>query len=140
MTTDDLKPEAKPGVSDCDPRVQLATERTLLAWVRTGLALMAFGFVVARFALILQTLGVTTTSSFSLAATLIGVFMVLLGAIANAGSAVHYNRYFRRLQKGGKSTFTAWALAVWVAFASAMIGFLLIVYLVLFDVANWRMG
>jgi len=33
-----------------------AAERTFLAWIRTGLALMGFGFVVARFALFLQTL------------------------------------------------------------------------------------
>ena len=39
------------------PSDYLAAERTLLAWIRTGLALMGFGFVVARFGLFLEALG-----------------------------------------------------------------------------------
>ena len=62
-------------VNESDPRVQLAVERTLLAWMRTGLALMAFGFVVARFALILQTLGVKTSPFFTIKATVIGILL-----------------------------------------------------------------
>jgi putative membrane protein len=36
-------------VTENDPRVFFAAERTLLAWIRTALALMGLGFVVARF-------------------------------------------------------------------------------------------
>ncbi len=32
-----------------DPRVFLATERTLLAWIRTEVALLAFAFLVKKF-------------------------------------------------------------------------------------------
>jgi len=40
-------------VSQSDPRVYFAGERTLLAWVRTGITLIALGFVVARFGLMM---------------------------------------------------------------------------------------
>jgi putative membrane protein len=140
MTDEDSTPTAKSVIPDGDPRVQLATERTVLAWLRTGLALMAFGFVVARFALILQTLGINTNTMVSLSATLIGIFMVLLGAIANAGASLHYRKYFRDVVNSGQQPFTAWSLAIWVAIASALIGFLLIVYLLLVGLASWKTG
>ncbi len=140
MTDEDSTPTAKSVIPDGDPRVQLATERTVLAWIRTGLALMAFGFVVARFALILQTLGINTNTLYSLSATLIGIFMVLLGAIANAGASLHYRKYFRDVVQSGQQPFTASALAIWVAIASALIGFLLIVYLLLVGLASWKAG
>jgi putative membrane protein len=41
-------------ISNNDPRVFFAAERTLLAWLRTGLTVMALGFVIARFGLFLQ--------------------------------------------------------------------------------------
>ncbi|WP_320150999.1 DUF202 domain-containing protein [uncultured Tolumonas sp.] len=34
-------------ISDSDPRVFFATERSLLAWLRTGLTIIALGFVIA---------------------------------------------------------------------------------------------
>ena len=43
-------------VSEFDPRVYFAAERTMLAWLRTGLTIMAFGFVIARFGLFLKVL------------------------------------------------------------------------------------
>jgi putative membrane protein len=140
MTDEDSTPTARSMIPDGDPRVQLATERTVLAWIRTGLALMAFGFVVARFALILQTLGINTNIMYSLSATLIGIFMVLLGAIANAGASLHYRKYFRGVVQSGQQPFTASSLAIWVAIASALIGVLLIVYLLLVGVASWKAG
>lgn len=132
----DSEGSPKSGITFCDPRVQLATERTLLAWVRTGLALMAFGFVVARFSLILHSLGIKTNPIVTFAATLIGIFMVLLGVVANAGSSLHYRNYFRDLVEDGKMPFAAWSLAVWVALASAIIGVLLAIYLVAVDFSN----
>ncbi len=126
------------GIHDHDPRVQLATERTLLAWIRTGLALMAFGFVVARFAILLQTLGVKTDPRVTLAATAIGIVMVLLGVVANAGASLRYRKYFQRIERQGEKPFSAWSLAVWVALASAIIGVLLVLYLLLVDVSSWN--
>ncbi len=44
-------------MTQSDPRVFFAAERTLLAWIRTAITLMALGFVVARFGLFLALLG-----------------------------------------------------------------------------------
>jgi putative membrane protein len=41
-------------MSEPDPRIFFAAERTLLAWLRTGLTVMALGFVVARVGLFLR--------------------------------------------------------------------------------------
>ena len=126
-------------ITDRDPRVQMAAERTLLAWIRTGLALMAFGFVIARFALVLQTLGAETNVAFSASGTVIGILMVLLGSVASGGAAFHYRRYYRAIVCDGEKAFTPWLLAAWVAIAIAVIGMLLITYLVFVDISNWRM-
>ena len=127
-------------ITNSDPRVQMAAERTLLAWIRTGLAMMAFGFVVARFALVLQTLGAKTNFAFSVSGTVIGILMVLLGSVASGGAAFHYRIYYRGLIRDGQQPFTPWLLAVYVAIAIAVIGMLLIVYLVFVDISNWRMS
>ena len=134
----DLQPSTKSEISDCDPRVQLATERTLLAWIRTGLALMAFGFVVARFALILQSLGVQTNSS---VVAVGNTDRYLYGAArcdCQCGSVTSLSQVLSQPRSQRQTPFTAWSLAIWVALASAIIGFLLIVYLLLVDVASWR--
>ena len=129
-------PNVRPGVSERDPRVQMAAERTLLAWVRTSLALMAFGFVVARFALILLTLGVKIDANVANMATAIGVAMVVLGAIASAGAPLHYRKYFARIRSGGFRPFAAWTLAMNVAYATAIVGVALAIYLLIVDVGK----
>lgn len=83
-----------------DPRVFFAAERTLLAWVRTGLAIMGLGFVVARFGLFLAMMnrgpdGAVPTPS--LGSTLIGVSLVILGALAVAVAAWQQARFARSL-------------------------------------------
>lgn len=128
----------KPDVSESDPRVQMAAERTLLAWIRTGLALMAFGFVVARFALILQTLGLKTSSFFTIKATILGLLMVMLGVVATAGAPWHYRNYFKRIEVKGQRPFAAWSLVVFVAYATSLIGVVLAVYLLIVDISNWN--
>ena len=128
---------SRPDVPECDPRVQMAAERTLLAWVRTGLALMAFGFVVTRFALILRTLGLIANPFLTINATIIGVVMVLLGVIATAGAPWHYRSYFKRIGMDGKRPFAASSLAMFVAYASAIIGAALAIYLLVVDFSNW---
>jgi len=129
-------PNARPGVSERDPRVQMAAERTLLAWVRTSLALMAFGFVLARFALILSTLGIKVDEYYSNIATGIGVVMVGLGAIASAGAPWHYRSYFARIRSDGSRAFAAWTLAMIVAYSTAVIAVALVIFLLLIDVAE----
>ena len=129
-------PNARPGVSERDPRVQMAAERTLLAWVRTSLALMAFGFVLARFALILSTLGIEVDANYSNLATSIGVVMVSLGAIASAGAPWHYRNYFARIRSDGSRPFAAWTLAMIVSYATAVIAVALVIFLLLIDVTD----
>ena len=128
------------GIPESDPRVQLATERTLLAWVRSGLALMAFGFVVARFALIIKTLGMDAGAYLTLEATVIGVLMILLGVVASAGAPWHYRLYFRRIREHCQRPFSASWLAMFVAYATAAIGVVLAVYLVLVDLSQANSG
>jgi len=129
-------PNARPGVSERDPRVQMAAERTLLAWVRTSLALMAFGFVLARFALILSTLGIEVDPEYANLATGIGVVMVSLGAIASAGAPWHYRSYFARIRSDGSRPFAAWTLAMIVAYATAVIAVALIIFLLMIDMTD----
>jgi putative membrane protein len=81
-----------------DPRIYFAAERTLLAWLRTGIAVIGLGFVVARFGLFLRLLGpphaAAQPSPWSL---LIGVFLVLLGAVMVGGAAWQHARFSREL-------------------------------------------
>ena len=128
------------GIPESDPRVQLATERTLLAWVRSGLALMAFGFVVARFALIIKTLGMDTHAYLTLEATVIGVLMILLGVVATAGAPWHYRLYFRRIREHCRRPFAATWLVMFVAYATAAIGVVLAVYLIFVDFSQAHQG
>jgi putative membrane protein len=87
-------------VSNQDPRVAMAAERTFLAWIRTGLALMGFGFVLARFGLFLremaslQNLSRPVGRGYSL---WIGVCLVALGVVVNILAAVNHARYLRAL-------------------------------------------
>lgn len=50
-------------ISDSDPRVFFASERTLLAWLRTGITIIALGFVVSRFGLFVQLLTIQSKQS-----------------------------------------------------------------------------
>ena len=122
------------GIPEADPRVQMAAERTVLAWIRTGLALMAFGFVIARFALVLQTLGVNTNPFLIWKATVIGVVLVCLGVITTAAAPNHYRKYFRRI-KSSENRFAAASLVTLVAYGTATIGVALAIYLMFIDVS-----
>src|SRR5438270_9604724 len=63
-------------------RDHLANVRTFLAWVRTAITIMAFGFVVAKFGLLLRELPGSHIHPAELRlATIIGSFLVLLGAV-----------------------------------------------------------
>lgn len=73
-------------MTERDPRVYFAAERTLLAWVRTGVAVIGLGFVVAR----LQ----PSRSTFAL---WLGSALSLVGAGLTALSTLEFKLFLRRL-------------------------------------------
>jgi len=70
-------------------RDHLANERTLLAWQRTALGVIAIGFLVDRFAL--EGGGTTFVGS------VLGVAMVLLGAVVSVVGAYRFMRTEREI-------------------------------------------
>ncbi len=117
-----------------DPRVRFAAERTLLAWMRTGLALMGFGFVVARFGLFLRELvlaghaaAAPTSTGWSL---WIGIGLIALGVFVSLAASVEYYRFLRRLKQGQPGTPRTVMLAVVVSFILALLGIVMVVYVV----------
>ena len=88
-------------ISESDPRVFFAAERTLLAWLRTGLTIIALGFVVSRFGLFVQLLALqsqrpTPAVHSSLSAGL-GVAFVVAGTLAIVVSAIQHQRFVATL-------------------------------------------
>src|SRR5437763_17109287 len=88
-------------ISESDPRVFFAAERTLLAWLRTGLTIIALGFVVSRFGLFVRLLAMQTernapASGNTLSAGL-GLLFVVMGALAIAIAAVQHQRFIATL-------------------------------------------
>jgi len=85
-------------ITDSDPRVFFAAERTLLAWVRTALGLIGLGFVVARFGLFLRLLTQQAdTAASHHVSPWIGVGLAVLGAIAASSASVQHQRFCRSL-------------------------------------------
>lgn len=81
-----------------DPRVLFAAERTLFAWNRTGISLMAFGFVVERFELYLQYLGIHQVHSLQRPLALVGgIGFILLGVFIEFYSARRYRSFLTTL-------------------------------------------
>jgi putative membrane protein len=67
---------------------ELANDRTFLAWLRTSIACFGFGFVVAKWALIINTNGGTVPAKGWYSAT--GIAIVLCGAaLITAGYQQH---------------------------------------------------
>ena len=113
-----------------DPRVQLAAERTFLAWVRTGLAMMAFGFVVARFAVYMQTFSQQpATEPTGMYPTWIGLGLVLLGVITELVAGIEYTRYCRSVVGRQRIPHFSWLFAMFTAIVLALLGIAIALYL-----------
>jgi len=88
-------------ISESDPRVFFAAERTLLAWLRTGLTIIAIGFVIARFGLFVQLLALQSQANASAANSYmsagLGVAFVIAGSIAIVVAAIQHSRFVATL-------------------------------------------
>lgn len=119
-------------IGQTDPRVLFAAERTLFAWNRTGISLMAFGFVVERFGLYMQLLGVQgvlgAQRHLSFAG---GIGFILLGAFIEIYSVLQHRHFLATLHEMdipvGYNTKAAMAINAVVGF----MGVMLCLYLVL---------
>jgi putative membrane protein len=119
-------------VSQSDPRIYMAAERTFLAWIRTGIALMGFGFVVARFGLFLRELASSSEptqlhhTSFSLP---VGILLIAIGIVVNVVAAIRHRRCVRAIDRGQfRPTFGS-GFALSLAGLLALIGLAVAVYL-----------
>jgi putative membrane protein len=119
-------------VTDGDPRLYMAAERTFLAWIRTGLALMGFGFVVARFGLFLREvgpageLGAPEGPGVSLP---LGVALIVVGIAVNVVSAVRHRRYVHAIDDGRFRAAFGSGFAVAIAAVIALVGIAMTLYL-----------
>ena len=90
----------------------VANERTFLAWLRTSIALIGLGFVVSRFGLFLRELGIavkgsnsilglsSSSSSIHYPSSLLGISMVVLGAILIVYALKNYLQTDKSIEKG----------------------------------------
>ncbi len=118
-----------------DPRVFFAAERTLLAWLRTGIAIVGLGFLVSRFGLILR-LVLLPGGNAALPAShgyshLIGVVLVILGALSMAAATVQHSRFIAALPEVDRPTPYARSWVVWLAGLVSLTGLALAAYLAL---------
>lgn len=118
-----------------DPRVPLASERTLLAWIRTALALMGFGFVIARFGLFLREIAAASAGTHPVQSPgpsmWFGTALVVLGAVTALLAAWQHVRFLDTLERGEPYRPRRWSLGVYVAAVVTFIGTLTAGYLVL---------
>ena len=121
-------------VSESDPRVFFAAERTLLAWLRTGLTIIALGFVVSRFGLFVQLLstqspGASPGSRTSLSAGL-GVAFVIVGSLAIVAAAIQHKRFIVTLPQADLPRAYSRAIALVRSVLVGVLGLVLAGYLV----------
>jgi putative membrane protein len=84
-------------MSENDPRVFFAAERTLLAWMRTAIGLIGMGFVVARFGLFLRLVRAHDDNGRHLPSAVLGVALSLAGAAVAAVATWQHRRYYATL-------------------------------------------
>ncbi|NJK31448.1 MAG: DUF202 domain-containing protein [Deltaproteobacteria bacterium] len=118
-------------MTDNDPRVFFAAERTLLAWIRTGLTTIGLGFVVARFGIFLRVISPDAAPTSSGVSGTLGVVLVMIGSLACVTAAVQFGRYSRRLSDAQKPPAYSAIPAVVLALALAVVGMLLAVFLLI---------
>jgi putative membrane protein len=118
-------------MSEKDPRVYFAAERTLLAWIRTAVALIGLGFVVARFGLFLRLVQQNPGEvDQGFASTLIGIAFVVSGGSFSALAALQFAAFLKVLtpEEKPRAGFTP-KMSLFLAFAVSSAGLLLALYL-----------
>ncbi len=122
-------------ISDSDPRVFFAAERTLLAWLRTGLTIMALGFVVSRFGLFLQMFAIQTPNTNSLSHTSLSGFMgisfVITGSLAILVATIQHQRFVATLPLSDLPLSYSKTYALLLSFLVSLLGIGLAGYLLL---------
>jgi putative membrane protein len=120
-----------------DPRVYFAAERTLLAWLRTGIAVIGLGFVVARFGLFLKMIHHGPEASSNISSTIIGVGLILLGAVASGVATWQHMRFFQGLTPPERPRRYWMSLSMIFGFALTAISFALAAHLVVRSTGQW---
>ena len=122
-------------ISQSDPRVFFAAERTLLAWLRTGLTIIALGFVVSRFGLFVQFLAAQspdiTSSGPASVSGILGVAFVIVGSVAIAVSAIQHRSFIATLSRADLPAQYSRSFALVLSLVVAALGIVLAGYLVL---------
>jgi putative membrane protein len=113
------------------PNDYLANERTFLAWIRTSIAIMGFGFVVVKFSLFIRQLSIALAEKTIVPHTgyspVIGITLVIIGAIMALLAFVRYRNIEKHLNKG--TYFPSFVLSLVVTIAILIISFFLVLYL-----------
>lgn len=113
-------------------RDHLANERTLLAWVRTSIGIMAFGFVVVKFSLFVKQISLLLGKNSSIPqhgySSIIGIFLVAVGAILLVLSYIKYKQTEKQLKNDSFQSSTT--LVISVIIVILIINILLILYLI----------
>ena len=110
----------------------LSNERTLLAWIRTAVGIMAFGFVVVKFSLFIKQMTIMLGKSpvegknheYS---GLVGILLVILGALALLVGMIRYHHTSRQLSTGQFRERSTW-LYIFAA-GMLLVSIVLVLYL-----------
>lgn len=120
-------------LSESDPRVFFAAERTLLAWLRTGITIMAIGFVVSRFGLFVQLLTTQSQNAVpaphsSLSAGL-GIAFVIVGTLTVVIAAIQHQRFIATLPQADLPPAYSRTFALLLSLLVGTLGLVLAAYL-----------
>ena len=118
-------------MSERDPRVYFAAERTLLAWVRTGVTVIGLGFVVARFGLFLRLINPVHPDIGRMGFSgVLGVCLAIGGGILTALAGVQFAAFLRELKPDElPPPRLTQAVSLVLAFGVSGVGVLLGIYL-----------